>query len=292
MKGELMKRIFIILLLFLPIVCYADIKTIRKSIHGMAMNKKVVDSPEIIPVSPPGIISGEERARVVKFLNYIFEKVTDNDLQLDETVCYSGRTYRGFFIKANLLKNSPPVELFLYYKQGGCHVCQQSGIAIVNKDDTINDFVNFYASWTFSDVSIIKYDDEGTCIIIGQNASKEGGNSGPYSECEIYRLNPRKKFEKIYSKLLMEDSIFGNDVDIGVTFTAYDKSGYRDIVINEYLKPHPVSTVLNNMTGVLSMGSPASIDQTITISMKIYEYKDKLNSIKWFFENLYRKKKQ
>jgi hypothetical protein len=261
------KKAIIILSLLFPVLCYS----------------------QITPIEVPKDISKEERPRVLKLLNQIYNNVSDSDIKFGITSYPLKYSYRGFFIKAKILKNQEPVELFICLKDGDCNACHEAKMTTINTDDTLIDLIDITGRYDNIFANFIDYNNN-NCVFFTNYEGTHAGSS--HAMCEIYRLNFKRRFQRIYSKKLTLGEQFGYDVGIGVTLTALDKSGYGDIVVKEYVKPHAVPTESAwYEPHSFDLTPPPTVDQTITISMKKYEYEDIINSIKWFFEDLFNKKK-
>lgn len=251
-------QIFILILILLPLYCFA----------------------EIIPIPIPIEISNAEQVQVLKLLRNIYK---DTIIGIDQkTKKISSKEpfyyeYIGFFATANLLKNRDSVKLFLYSKDSDCSACHDAGIALVNKDNEIIDSIQTGSL----NISLISYNNKNTCVILSERYSEGGGGSTHI--CEIFRLNPRKKFEKIYSKKLVMGFEYGQDMYIKVTETAINNTGYRNIVVKEYLKAHPVPVFFE--ANDISSVDTGNINQEITINIKKIEDADMMNGIKEFFGN-------
>ena len=145
-----------------------------------------------------------------------------------------------------------------------------------------------YMELKYPAIYLIEYDDKGTCNLMVKGGDVHAG--GVVELCDIVRLDPGMKFDVVYSKIMTLSDKYGYNISIKVTLTAADKSGYKDIFIEERYNPQAPSEgsyYYNDGDPV-----PDGYYENVVVSMKKYIFRDKVDEVKYFFKKMFKKNRK
>lgn len=177
----LLNLLILIEFIVLPILCYCQTTIIEMPVK---ISKK-----------------DKQRARILlgNIYDDLYDNITDENMRYDYNPSSVENNYRGFFMKAKLLRNEKPVNLFVYMSDGQCNACHKAGISLIDDYDQIIDMIDIFNVYGSINAELVEYDNKGTCVILMKHDDESGGGIG--SVARIIRLNSNKEFTLIYSKM-------------------------------------------------------------------------------------------